>query len=61
MTTPEQDALSQQNAALVRDFMDLATALGVEPSFAAVSQRVADLLTLERRMQRPGRLPDHES
>lgn len=42
------DELSQRYYALLRDFQDLAVALGVEPSFVAMAQRVADLLTDER-------------
>lgn len=48
MTVPD---LEQRYESLRRDFMDLAQALGVEPSFQAVAQRVADLLNTERALK----------
>jgi hypothetical protein len=61
MTTTEEDkikelevaneALRQANGRLARDLMDVARAIGAEPSFDAVCQRVADLMNLERRVR----------
>lgn len=47
----ERESLSRKSAAMFRDLVDIAAALGVDPKFGSMAKRVADLLNMERRIQ----------